>query len=368
MVNRGNYHWARSYLEHLETVMQVNSRSTQRYWFYLRHALLWADEASFAEAPKIRPTFSAYLADVRPADSRAGGLAPATFKKVFQVVQRFFRWAKLSFPQDFRAVTPNWIEALRPPRLAAVVKEHAYVTLDDILKIARLRFSEEDVALRRDQACAVMLYLSGMRIGAMGTLPIMAVDMEECSVKQWPEMGVHTKNGKGATTYLLPIPELLNLAEDWHNYVEECLPSEAMWCPPIRHTWGIPVLSGEGAGANRHIALNKRLRRLFTLAGLPPQSPHKFRHGHAVWALQHARTMADYKAISQNLMHGDIRVTDGIYAPLLGDEIGQRVAGLAETVREGQPLDGDLAQYLSRLNRDDIPAALRLLADQLARA
>ena len=120
-------------------------------------------------------------------------------------------------------------------------------------------------------------------------------------------------------------------------------------------------------GENRSIALNKRLRALFTLASLPPLSPHKFRHGHAVWALQHARTMADYKAISQNLMHGDIRVTDGIYAPLLGREIGQRVAALADTGPAAAPLAGDLADYLGRLGRDDIPAALRLLADRLAR-
>jgi hypothetical protein len=40
--------------------------------------------------------------------------------------------------------------------------------------------------------------------------------------------------------------------------------------------------------------------------------------------------MADYEAISMNLMHADIRVTDGIYALLTSDEVKQRVACLTD--------------------------------------
>jgi len=104
MINRQNYHWIKAYLEHLQTVMQINARSLERYWSYLRHALLWADETSFAEATHIRPPFAAYLAEVRPADADEP-LAPATLKKIFQVTQRFFRWAKLTFPRNFQAIS-----------------------------------------------------------------------------------------------------------------------------------------------------------------------------------------------------------------------------------------------------------------------
>ena len=38
--------------------------------------------------------------------------------------------------------------------------------------------------------------------------------------------------------------------------------------------------------------------------------------------------MADYKAVSMNLMHEDIRVTDSIYAPLASNEVQHRIAGL----------------------------------------
>jgi hypothetical protein len=291
MVNRQNYHWIKAYLEHLQMVMQVNARSLERYRFYLRHTLLWADETSFAEAPNIRPPLPAYLTGVRPSD-RDESLAAATLKKICQTTQRFFRWAKMSFPQDFRAVSTAWVESLRPPRSATVVKEHEYVTIDDI--------------------------------------------------------------------------GLLEVVQCWDAYVRETLPPTAMWCPPVGHTWGDQALTAERPGANRPVAINKRLRLLFGLAELPPRSSHKFRHGHAVWALQHARTMADYKAISQNLMHSDIRVTDGIYAPLLGNEVQQRVANLAGQVNHPLPMDGDWMSFLGHLSKADIPAALRILADRLA--
>ena len=44
-------------------------------------------------------------------------------------------------------------------------------------------------------------------------MPIKAVDIAERTVKQWPTLGVQTKNAKAATTYLLEIPDLLKVVE-----------------------------------------------------------------------------------------------------------------------------------------------------------
>jgi hypothetical protein len=45
-----------------------------------------------------------------------------------------------------------------------------------------------------------------------------------------------------------------------------------------------------------------------------------------VYGLLHAKDMADYKAVSSNLMHADITITDEIYAPLLAKEVKERIA------------------------------------------
>jgi site-specific recombinase XerC len=162
----------------------------------------------------------------------------------------------------------------------------------------------------RDQAAAAMLYLSGIRASAFVSLPIDAVDLKNMEVKQWPSLGVRTKN--------------------------------------------------------RNTALAKRIRKLSKLVAIVYKSPHKFRPGHAVYALLHAKTMADYKAISQNLMHGNIKVTDSIYAWLNDNEVKKRIAGLSKTNRPAIP-DSQFINYLRNLSKTELKQTVihcaHLLAD-----
>jgi integrase len=130
-----------------------------------------------------------------------------------------------------------------------------------------------------------------MRASAFVTLPIEAVDIERRAIRQWPELGVLTKNGKRATTYLLPVPELLSVVEAWDKYVRAQLPLSGRWYAPIQSRRGEHKLSSDAPGLRRNHALGKRLRLLYQAADLPYKSPHKFRHGHAVYGLQHAESM-----------------------------------------------------------------------------
>ena len=342
MVNRQNYHHAKEYLAYLSEVSQLDARSVERYWFYLKYLLLWADEVMLSKVITLRPTFATYLAAQR-LDGEQGTLSPVALKKIIQTVKRFLTWLKMTYPSEFREVSVAWIEALRPPRCVEPVVEHRFVTLEEIRQLSAMQIDEGDVALRRDQAAAAMLFLSGTRATAFGTLPINAVDLSRRAIKQWPALGVATKNDKSATTYLLDIPELLSVVERWDVLVRAQLPPTAMWYTPVVSQWGEHILSAEPPGANRGQAVAKRLRHLCEVAGLPPQSPHKFRHGHAVYALQHAKTMADYKAVSMNLMHEDIRVTDGIYAPLAGHEVQDRIARLTTSATTPFVVNQDLA-------------------------
>ncbi len=57
MVNRHNYHLTREYLEYLDGVCQLDVRSRERYWCYLKYLLLWADETPFVRVMEQRPPF-----------------------------------------------------------------------------------------------------------------------------------------------------------------------------------------------------------------------------------------------------------------------------------------------------------------------
>jgi integrase len=366
MVNRQNYRWAKTYLEYLAEVTQLDRRSVERYWFYLKPLLIWADEIELSHAADRRPAFPAYLVATRQ-DAEAGPYAPSTLKKIMRTTKRFLLWLKMTYAREFRDLPMSWIEALRPPRSVEQPRDHQFITLEEIRQLMAVTFADDDLALRRDQAAAAMLFLSGMRAGAFGTLPIEAVDLSSRTIRQWPSLNVHTKQGKSATTYLLDIPELLTVVERWDTFIRTRLQATAMWYTPISHQWGAQSLSAEAPGQNRNIAIAKRLSLLFEEAGVPYQSPHKFRHGHAVYALQHAKTMADYKAVSMNLMHADIRVTDGIYAPLAGHEVQQRIAGLTgQSVVKPNARDG-LADFIRSLSQEQLAEALMAIAEQLPR-
>jgi len=366
MVNRRNYRLAQEYLTYQSEVAQLDPRSVERYWFYLKYLLLWADEVSFHAIVPHRPTFASYLTTTRH-DHALSALSSATSKKIVQTVRRFMTWLKMTYPHEFREVSVAWIESLRPPRSVESTTEHEFVTLEEMLRLCALQLDEDDLALRRDQAAAALLFLSGMRATAFGTLPIAAVDLPGRTIKQWPALGVATKNGKSATTYLLDIPELLRVVETWDAIVRAQLPSTAMWYAPIVSRWGEQVLSADSPGANRGQAVAKRMRHLFDMADLPAHSPHKFRHGHAVYALQHARTMADYKAVSMNLMHEDIRVTDSIYAPLASNEVQERIAALNLSSAAPLAVDRDLATFIGSLTKSQLSAALMAIAQQMTK-
>jgi integrase len=172
--------------------------------------------------------------------------------------------------------------------------------------------------------------------------------------------------GKSATTYLLEIPELMEPVQDWDRHVRSHLPDTAMWYTPTLNYWGDQKLTARSPGSCRVTSLGKRMRKLFAAAQLPHKSPHKFRHGHAVFSLQNAQTMADYKAVSMNLMHADISVTDGIYAPLAGEEVKQRIANL--TLDPHERPNGSKEFYLDSgdLSREEIACRLMELARRLS--
>jgi integrase len=194
-------------------------------------------------------------------------------------------------------------------------------------------------------------------------LPISAIDLENLTVRQWPELGVHIRYSKKATTFLLNIPDLLAPVRRLDAIVRLELPPTTPFYAPIEHCWGKQSLFNEEPGKCRLNGLEKRLKLLFSLAKVEFKSPHKFRHGHAVFGLLHAQTMADYKAVFMNLMQDSIEISDSTYAPILSLNVQDRIAGLSgravsmpdfEAPRAGN----ELKTYLSNLGKESLGCAL----------
>jgi len=332
MINRENYLLMRAFLVYLEKVNQLDNGTISMYWQGLKHLLQWAGSRPFRDAAKIMPAFPEYLLTARnkrhPNDKDSEKqMTPKYMKKVLGETRVFFKWLRLNGGHS--AITEAWIETLKVRRSVDTqsrLQERNYWKLEDVRKITSLK--PESLRERRDIAAFAFLTLSGMRIGAFVTLPLSCVNIEARKVKQLPEMGVQTKNSKAAVTFLLPIADLLLIVTEWDSYMRSFKRDDLNWYPALVKFGnysgeGItPGLLGEKY-TGRKTAFVQGLKELCNRANVSYKSPHKIRHGHGVYGVKKSKDIAQLKAISQNLMHANIGITDGIYGKLAEDDLAE---------------------------------------------
>ena len=104
----------------------------------------------------------------------------------------------------------------------------------------------------------------------------------------------------------------------------------AYWFAPFsRETcWFDPEI--RKAGKHRSNRASKDLKEFITASGHKYHSPHKFRHGNAVESIKRCKTVTELKAISQNLMHSNLSITDGVYGILSKNDVKEIITGLGK--------------------------------------
>jgi len=351
MINRENWKAINKYLQYRSEVDQISVESVRLEKGWLRHLLEWAKDESFSNAPKIRPTFPEFILSSR-LDGDNKPLSKSFIKKTISSARRFLEWLSIH-ESGYRLITQAWLATLKAPRMPEKPREHEIVTMDEIHAIAAA--PDVETWEKRIKAAAVFWYLSGIRIKAFVTLPLLAVDIKQRSIKQFPSLGVHTKNQKHAVTFLLLIPELLEVVHEWDAYVRSICPEESFWFAPISpETMQINPDGHHTAGKHRDCKARKDLKRWLEKVNLPYHSPHKFRHGNAVYGIKHAADIGDFKAISQNLMHSNLSITDGIYGGLSNEDVQHRIDNLGvlhglQERRSKEEIKAQLLQIISEL-------------------
>jgi site-specific recombinase XerC len=320
VINRENWMDVKEYLAHYAKIGR-DPYTVLRLRGLLRFLLEWADEKPFGQARSIDPAFPTYLLTAR-LDGREKQLSAVSMKKACEYSRRFFDWIRSEHLQRYKAVTRSWVDTIQPATskgMQSEYHEHEYWEIGQVRKIASLEV--RNITEERDRAAICFLFLSAMRAQAFVSLPIGAVDMRRRSVLQLPELGVHTKNAKAAKTHLLKIPDLLSVVEAWDATVRAngC----GLWFPRIDRWHRFMGAETELVWQSRCNLLAKGMQKLCARAGIPYLSPHKLRHGHAVYMMRRVKDMKDLKSLSQNLMHSSVEITDRIYARLVSDDVAE---------------------------------------------
>lgn len=330
MINRNNYLEIQAFLKFQREIKQSEERTVKSMWSRLRHLLEWADDKRFTDAYKIRPAFPTYMGNLKNAD---GSLlvGAAHFASCCKTARAFFTWAREEYHSHYKKIDQNWVLTLRPPKARseqAELKKREIYEVDEVIRMVTLPV--DSLMLQRMQAAVAFLFLSGMRIGAFVSLPASCVDLDTMKVSQLPEKGVNTKNHKASITTLLNIPELIAVVRNWDAFIKANAAPDALWYLHFTHQGEISMINPTTARIKtRQYDFIDDLKQLCQAAGVEYKSPHKFRHGHAVYALKRAKNLEQLKAISQNLMHSTVGITDGIYGNLVNDNVHDVIASLA---------------------------------------
>lgn len=157
-----------------------------------------------------------------------------------------------------------------------------------------------------------------------------------------PSLGIRTKNRKAGITYLLDIPDLLDVVHAWDRKVSHMAPT-SLWYATL-DPGGTCLHETERAIRGRASVIGDDLRPLCQRAGVEYKSPHKFRHGHIVYARGLARNMEEVKAISQNVLHANAIITDQVYSALTNGQVQTTIASL------GKQKEADTAELLRLLD------------------
>jgi integrase len=262
-------------------------------------------------------------------DNREKQLSSSYIRKTVKTAQAFLTWLSI-FKPGYKALRPEWLATVKSGRLPENSKDHEYVSLEDIRDLAAAPV--ETLREQRVKAAAVFLFLTGIRVGAFVTLSLQAIDLENWTVKQWPELGVKTKFSKVINSNFLPLDDLRKIILEWDELVRNKLSTESFWFAPFSPDMGTFDPRIKTVGTHRTDRVRKDLRAWQKRVGLPFYSPHKFRHGNAVYALKRAKDIADLKAVSQNLGHSNISITDGTYARLASNDVQDRIESLGEII------------------------------------
>lgn len=341
-----------NFLKYSDVVRQNDHLTIDLKRVHLRRLLLWANNTPLEKAVEISPSLPAYLANSL-GELTGRPLSPVFMNDVCATSRAFFSWCRREHQETFSSIPIDWIECLRPNKANAMdsePKKCKHFSIEDVRKI--LSVKAKTLTDERCQASIAFLFLSGMRIKAFITLPISCVDLENFKIYQLPSRGVATKFHKGAVTSFLQIPDLLEVIRAWDKRIREIFPPNQTWYAPVRSSYretGVFNISDNKASPNREKEFRKELKRLCDRAGIPYLSPHKLRHGFAIYGIKHARDMKELKAISQNLMHESISITDGIYGNLNEDDIRDTLAGFTDEQNPGKDVNSNTQDLITAL-------------------
>ncbi|MDZ4723377.1 MAG: site-specific integrase [candidate division Zixibacteria bacterium] len=278
-------------------------------------------------------------------------LGLSTVNTVLGEVKDFFVW--LVCQRGYRRLIKTDVAYFnlshKDKRRASAKRHRPIPTFQQINAVLSRMPSKTDIELR-NRALIAFTALTGVRDGALPSLRLKHIRLEECLVEQLGSE-VNTKNSKTIHTYFYPVGEgIRKIVLDWLNHLRGkllfgnddpvfprtrmVLGNDGLFTPD-----GLERAAWKSAGPIRKI-----FKDAFVGAELPYYSPHTFRFTIVQLGQRMCKSFEQMKAWSQNLGHESLDTTARSYGTIdtysQGEIIGKLWAN--NDINPQKPSDADL--------------------------
>lgn len=259
-------------------------------------------------------------------------LSAGTMDGQVRMLKTFFVW--LSEQQGYKSrishLDVDYFNLSRAERRVAHTQKRKKIATMPQCKRAFDLMPSATLIDRRNKALFACFMLTGIRDGAMASLPLSCVDLEEKLIYQDARV-VKTKAAKTITTYFLPIdPDYEVCFVAWIAYLQNDLlfgHDDPVFPKPLM-VLGDNGFQVGGLAREFYATTNKAcevVKTAFTNANLPAYGPHSLRATLTKWADRHFQTREGFKAFSQNIGHDSVVTTIGSYCPVDEERQGELI-------------------------------------------
>jgi integrase len=248
-------------------------------------------------------------------------LSKATLYSTLNALKRFFIWLAGQPGYKSRVAYSDaeyFNLSVKETRIAKAHREARVPTLEQIRHVIRTMPAATEIE-RRNRALIAFTILTGARDGAIASLKLKHIDIDQGRVDQDARQ-VNTKFSKTFMTCFFPVADdIRQIVVEWVNYLRQeklwglddpLFPATKIAVGDTRHfeATGLDRKHWSSAGPIRTI-----FRDAFAAASLPYFNPHSFRKTLALLGGQICKSPEQYKAWSQNLGHENVLTTFSSY-------------------------------------------------------
>lgn len=333
--NPGNERIKRKFFLHLEGPLGRDQKTIQKH----ADAIAWFEKTTghksfkafhINQAVKFRKHLEETL------NKRTGELLSAgTMDGQVRMLKAFFVWLseQPGFKSRIRYTDVEYFNLSRAKRRVAHTARRKQIATVAQCKRAFDLMPSENITDRRNKAIFACLMITGMRDGALASLPLSCVDLDAELIYQ-DAREMKTKAAKTITTYFLPIdPDYTLCFRDWVIHLQNNLlfgHNDPVFPQPKmeRGENGFQVGGLSDDFYANATKVREVVKSAFQNAGFHPYPPHSLRSTLTKWADKHYATRESFKAFSQNLGHESVVTTVGSYCPVDDERQGELIRGV----------------------------------------